>query len=225
MKSLDTKDTGKTYVEIAEEDHKPDFHTWARAPYWSASESLLLTFGKNPHAVVWTEKDMAGTSDFARHHDRIREQIQTAQRHKELSERIRPVEFLAWAKQHKIEFPDELEKAISVNELDIAQLHQRYEELEQRLRAENQKLRYELDRLRSASAPQPKESTKEPSTRVRGTLNKLIIAMALEGYRWDPKAARSKATTDISTDLEKHGLKLDQGIILKYLREAAEELP
>jgi hypothetical protein len=73
--------------------------------------------------------------------------------------------------------------------------------------------------------------TKQPTqekpllTRERETALKLIIGMAIAGYRYDPDAARSEVTGDISRDLQKLGISLDQDTVRKWLREAAELLP
>jgi len=214
--------------EVDAEYHKPNYREWARARRWSADECLFLTFGKNPDAIVLVEKDKAGTSHFARHRDAVREQILAAQRNKELPERIRPVEFLAWAREHKIDFPAELEEAVSTNELDLAQLQDRYE----KLRHENQMLRYELDRLKASSHPQLKESsTRELSKKERNSLNKLILGMAIHKYKWNPHAARHPAPSNIADDLKllhfdgvDLRLGLDEETVLKYLREAMEVL-
>jgi cell division protein FtsB len=216
--------------EVSAEYHKPNYREWARVPYWSAEECLFLTFGKNPRAIVMVEKDIAGTSDFARHRDVVHQQILAAQRNKELPERVRPIEFLAWTREHKIDLPDELEKAISANETDIAQLQDQYE----KLRRENQELRYEVDRLKDSNPPQPKEpsTNPEPSTKERTSLDKLILGMAMAKYKWDPNADRHPAAGKIAKDLgllELDGVRLDldldEGTVLRYLRKAKKVLP
>ncbi len=52
------------------------------------------------------------------------------------------------------------------------------------------------------------------------SLLKLVAAMAIGGYRFNPQAARNPATADIQSDLDKLGLGLDQKTVLKWLREA-----
>jgi hypothetical protein len=259
------KDLGEEARWDAEEWHsgelEADYRKWARRPYWSADECAALTFGKDPHQVNWDAvQDYLGLSRFAGYYEMLRERLLTAQGNKELPERIHPFEFFAWARRHEIDFPNELEKAVLKNDVDIeeleqqceqlkqrheelrrenqrlranevdsTQLQQRCEQLEQRhgeLRRENQELRYELDQLRTSTPPQLEElSTKEPSTKERKSLNKLIIGMAIAGYKWDPKALRSAVTKEITDDLQKQELHLSQDTILRYLREAAEELP
>lgn len=62
-------------------------------------------------------------------------------------------------------------------------------------------------------------------TRERDSLLKLVIGMAVKGYAFDPKATRSKAATEIRSDLEQLGLSLSDDTIRKYLREGADLLP
>jgi hypothetical protein len=198
-----------------------DYRKWARAPYWSAKQCVALATGEDP--------DRIGVFLVLYHQD-LHEKVLEAQRNKELPDRIRPIVFLEWAREHKIDFPDELEKAVSTTEVDIAQLEGRCGQLERRhdeLLRDNQRLQYELDRLQAAASRQKavKKAVKEPSTKERNYLNKLIIGMATGGYGWPPEAERSPVTTDIRKDLKKLELDMDEETILKYLRASREALP
>lgn len=57
------------------------------------------------------------------------------------------------------------------------------------------------------------------------SLLKLVAGMAVGGYRFDPKAVRSKTANEITDDLLRLGISLDQDTVLKWLRLAAELLP
>ena len=61
----------------------------------------------------------------------------------------------------------------------------------------------------------------ELSTRERDTLYKLIIGMAIEGYRYNPRAARNDATAEIAGDLAKHGIEVSDDTVRKWLKQAA----
>jgi cell division protein FtsB len=209
--------------EIAAEDHKPNYLKWARAPYWSAKQCVALVTGEDPdHIGVF----------LVLYHQDLHEKVLEAQRNKELPELIRPIVFLAWAREHKIDFPDELEKAVSTNEVDIAQLEERYGQLERRhdeLRRDNQELRYELDRLRALQPKKP--TTSKPSKKEFTSLYKLVIGMAIVKYKWDPAALRHPATRKISEDLNNAkvndvnlGLGLDQDTVHKHLHAAKDEV-
>jgi hypothetical protein len=66
---------------------------------------------------------------------------------------------------------------------------------------------------------------REVRTRERDSLLKLIIGMAVAGYKYDPKAGRSDKITEIANDLAELGISLDVDTVRKWLREAAELLP
>jgi len=54
---------------------------------------------------------------------------------------------------------------------------------------------------------------------------KLVIGMAVRGYKYQPGSSRSDATGDIANDLEHLGIALDADTIRKYLRDGAALLP
>lgn len=62
-------------------------------------------------------------------------------------------------------------------------------------------------------------------TKERETLLKLIIGMAVSGYKFNPKAKRNEATSDIVGDLDENGIALDPDTVRKWLKEASELLP
>jgi hypothetical protein len=213
-----------------------DFHEWARKAYWSAEECVALIFRKDPHQCNRQKiedifpADLADSfaqdlaDSFAQNYIAAHEQILAAQRNKELPERIRPIEFLAWARQYKNDFsyflvPYLLEKAVSANELDIAQLQDRYE----KLRRENQRLRYEMDRLRAAADAAPTPEPKEVTTRQRSSLLKMVIAMAMAKYGYD-RIKRNTAAGDIADEIQAREMELSEDTVRGFLQDAADEV-
>lgn len=75
--------------------------------------------------------------------------------------------------------------------------------------------------------PQIKPSADEKAlhTKERETLLKMIIGLAVDGYGFDPTAARSPVPKEISDALAARGIPLDVDTIRKWLREGAEFLP
>lgn len=59
----------------------------------------------------------------------------------------------------------------------------------------------------------------------KGSMLKLIAAMACEQYGFDPDARRSQAVPNLRQDLDMVGLPLDDKTIRKWLREACELVP
>ena len=68
-------------------------------------------------------------------------------------------------------------------------------------------LTFELEILRHDAATEKKEI----GTRERDTLLKLVIGMAVAGYKYDPTVSRSKVTSEIADDLPNEGIPLDPG--------------
>lgn len=56
-------------------------------------------------------------------------------------------------------------------------------------------------------------------------LLKILIGMALEGYKFGPKAGRSTVPKEIADDLAKQGIAMDVDTVRKWLKQAAELLP
>lgn len=54
------------------------------------------------------------------------------------------------------------------------------------------------------------------------SLLKLVAAMSIEGYRFNPNNTKNAAIADIASDLEKLGIPLDKKTIRKWLRESSE---
>ncbi len=66
---------------------------------------------------------------------------------------------------------------------------------------------------------------KSLGNRERDTLLKLIIGMAIKGYRYDPKALKNTSIKEITDDLDSLGISLDADTVRKWIKEAAEILP
>lgn len=162
--------------------------------------------------------------------------------------------FLAWAKRIGIDYPQEFEDKIAARGDYIGdwktlydELKGRYDDLNRRRdelfaeyadllgSAEKQnefirKLIQERDALqRQLSALEPRvpaQTDEAPlKPKERDSALKLIIGMAISGYRYDPKANRNEATRDIANDLDNLGIALDPDTVRKWLREAADLLP
>ena len=53
---------------------------------------------------------------------------------------------------------------------------------------------------------------------------KMIAAMAIGGYAFDPAAQRSETVKEIVSDLERQGVSLSDDTVRRYLTEAIEHL-
>lgn len=90
--------------------------------------------------------------------------------------------------------------------------------------AERDQAERQLAELRSQAQP-PNVAERPLVTRERETVLKLIIGMAVAGYRYDPSARRSAVSAEIASDLAKLGIPLNDDTVRKWLQEGAEHLP
>ncbi|SAK51442.1 hypothetical protein AWB80_01641 [Caballeronia pedi] len=64
------------------------------------------------------------------------------------------------------------------------------------------------------------DGSKSAATKERQTMLKMIIGLAMGGYRMDPDAHRNLHAKEMRLDLERAGVALDDATIKKYLDEA-----
>lgn len=168
---------------------------FAREPYWSAFEACWLSVGICPNGVI--EYDMGNidrTLGFHNYHliDDFKERFELIRKH-DIYQSLTPSR-----PEDYLHWFTQMEFSFPEN------------------------LANAIRRI-SGEAPSIPQNDGTPLLPLeRKTLLKLIAAMAIRGYRFDPKAARNQATSDIQSDLDHCGLPLDQKTILKWLREASE---
>lgn len=75
----------------------------------------------------------------------------------------------------------------------------------------------------------PKQSRDEPkalSAKERSSLHRMLVAMAIEGYVFDPKASRSETPGEIAKDVRRLGMDIDADTVRAHLKAAVSgELP
>jgi hypothetical protein len=227
-----------------------DFVHWSKAAYWRLDEATALSFGRNPAIVNWEAiKGWVQASPFVAEYARVRDLVIRARDFKQLYEPVPPGFFIAWARRMDIAFPDKLEEQVKVRGGNImdwktaydtaleehdkyvktaqAQMQQSLAQTEAAvnqvvvLRQECSTLQAKLAEAESVKNPAPEKPLK---TRERDTLLKLLIGMAVKGYRYNPKASKNPAVSDIASDLEQLGIALSDDTIRKWLGEAAQLL-
>lgn len=208
-------------------DAVADFDYWSRMPHWTLDEALALSFGKAPEVVSWkVVQPHIQVSQFARNYARRRELAVRALQWKQLSDPVLPGIFITWAKRTQFEFPTELEAAVAANGQVIEDWKSLYDKLcasiNERI-GECTRLRRELEALKSQRAISAE--AKPLLTRERDSLLKLVVGMAVQGYGFQPREARSPVPSEIASDLNQLGIGLDVDTVRKYLKEGAELWP
>lgn len=78
---------------------------------------------------------------------------------------------------------------------------------------------------RNNGGSKPEITEKPLGTVERENMLKLIVCMAIEGYKYKPFAARNESTNEIVSDLKARGIPLGSDTVLKYLKQGAELIP
>ena len=97
-----------------------------------------------------------------------------------------------------------------------------YQNIVESLEAKNRELTDALDQPQKCGSD---AKNRDIGTRERDSLLKLIIGMAIDGYGFDVKAARSPIARELSDNLQRLGLSLSDDTIRAYLNEAKALLP
>ena len=176
---------------------------WVRKGGWSPEEALLIFAKREPKSEVITYLQNMRDSEreespFAAAFFMTMELAKSAIEVGEISALGRPLEYLLWYEKMLQDVDDDIRMAI----LEI----------------------HDPNRFHALQYGVP-ENAVDLSNLEQRSLLKIVAAMAITGYRFDPAAARNEATSEIQSDADLLGLELDQKTILKWLRKACELIP
>jgi hypothetical protein len=217
-----------------------DVAHWASASFWTQDETAALSLGKDPRVVTWKAvSPLLNISPFARAFEARRDLVYRAGVMGQLLHQTAPSTVLAWAERMRISMPTELVEAIKALGLQIADwkfLHDiqvaEIRKLETIIAVKEAISKAEQPRTAHVTKLSERSSdtaaavrSKSGWTRERDSLLKLLIGMAVGGYRYDPKSNRSSTAKEIASDLALVGLQIDEDTVRKYLVEARELLP
>lgn len=182
---------------------KANYTDWGSVACWSLREAIALVSEENPKGSVIVRPG----STYGRVADLAQRAIQMGL----LTEPIIPRNFLDWADENGIRYPEELgvqvrKSQAAIPKIDVAALI-----------AERNNLREEVRKL--------KETEKPPHTKEFNTALKLIAGLAVASYKHNPRSERSSAIGSMANALAKVGISIDEDTIRKYVRRGEEYLP
>jgi hypothetical protein len=216
----------------------PDYDHYCKCATWTLEEAIALSFGAEPEKIssklIAPYAKLGGA--FPRKYMQRWVQAQRAKAAGQLWDPVLPGIFLAWAKNLGIELPTELLSNAVNRGISLTNWQNLYEQAiearkkrDEEFSATIEKWRTALETVRSQNAKllEDQKASTPPTelpdgesltTATRNSMLKLIIGMAIMGYRYDPRLDRNSATGDIRGDLEKLGLGLKNETIGKYLK-------
>ncbi len=213
-----------------------DFQYWAKMSFWSLEECTVLSFGRSPDIVkISNVESQRQYSPFVKELLDTHRLVKRATSMNQLAKSNIPGFFVAWAKRNNISIPQELADAVVAHGHQIADWKTGYEESVKHLQElqslsdkQNKQIEMLLQKINEMKAnQQTKRSVSKANLhpRTRDNLLRLIIVMAVDGYSYDPKAAKSPTHKDLEGFADQLGISLSDDTIRKYLKQAAELLP
>jgi hypothetical protein len=206
-----------------------EFDHWTRQALWNLDETCALFLGRDPDLVKFGfVKSLAPASLFAREYCSLRQTLERAQAANILRFPSQPKLLLDWALAVEYPLPEALVSLLKRrrtgddwwrNELDenkkkIAILEASLEDRDK-----------ELESLRDAVSVLKDIKKLEVGSRERTTLYTIIIAMAIDGYGYNPLAERSPTSREIVDAVTKLELSISDETVRSKLKEAVELLP
>ena len=218
------------------EELKANFREWSLKPSWTVFEAACLSFGLSPHKVRYESLKAENNSD--RYELTSAQKFKTGMYGEAKYQKVDIEEFttrfeimlrqkwgnnfaltpsaykpdhklpalmiIDWFKDKEIDFPNELAKLVRKNA--------------------------PKEVVKKADIQQPtvnKSAVVKTNEGARAktitSLNKLVIAMAIEKYGYKPEHIKKTSTTNIKNAVERMGIKIDDQAILARLKEAYEE--
>ncbi|WP_417514758.1 hypothetical protein [Minwuia sp.] len=206
----------RSYDWIVERDRL--ISLWAKASSWSLEEGIALAYNKDPDKAIRTVDSAFGDTalivpDPGRHHLKL---AIRAYQDGLLTMPIKPTEFIAWAENVGLKFDDSWHEAVS----PAASVAEPYSPKDNTLSGVG-----DGEAASSQPSDQVHQDNEEINPKVKASLLRLVIGMAVGAYAYDPADTRSDVTREIADDLDRAGVSLKRDTILKWLREGAELLP
>ncbi len=207
----------------------PNYQFWTRLPVWGHADAAALVIGRDPRKSTemvvydYASDDVAKAERAAvvGAYKDMRDLLGAAVRLGQLSEHETPERVMQWLDRRGISYPEELKEALQF----AADGEKSPDDEVARLRERVAKLEAEIAKLRETrSSGELAEITSSGTTKRLRSHQKLVLAMAIDKFRHDPRAERGTAVTNILNALARVGLKLDAGTTLSILRDAFHDI-
>jgi hypothetical protein len=204
-----------------------DFAYWCRMPNWKEREAVAIALGADPSDAWNYVRNVSGKSKshyptkppFAVAYEQLNTLVVRNFPLVRLGEAIKASLFIDWLAAERLPLPSRLVEAFS----EFGHPKTDWKSLAEKSLLENKALIDRVSSLETALANFAVSGS--ANTKERESLQKLVIGMAVKGYRYDPKVGRSGTPKEIADDLAALGISLSDDTVRKYLKDAAEFLP
>ncbi|WP_156389691.1 hypothetical protein [Methylobacterium sp. Leaf465] len=172
---------------------RADVERWGRSPTWSIKEAVALYLDRDPACFKWSDvKNWISGSNLIQGAADFRRAARDAVRLGELYKRTPPEELVHWAEAKGYTFPEHL--------VTIVGMHRPYE-------VPHRPTHDLWSRL---------------STKQQNNVFKLLLALAIDGYGFNPYRPGSRGSTPMGAATAAVGLRMDPQTITKMLQGIKE---
>lgn len=223
-----------------------DVGFWARSEIWTIEEAIALSMNRSPDKVSSGRLESAHAADtiFAREYVSRLRLANRALAVGTLTDPVEPIVMIRWLQSKRLSIPDSIvESVTALNEepadwreecieqarlrLDaekaFAEANRGHSSSEMRIVELSAELHFAHDRIESLEAVAAPED-EELNPKERTSLHKMLIAMAMKHYRYNPRAARNDATKTVQSTVENYGMKISEDTVRQHLRAACSVL-
>lgn len=204
---------------------------WARKPYWTAREAIDLSLNFEPFSTDGWRGDAPETGETIRERDDRFLILERALEIGEISEKSSAKDYLLWLKQRGYYVAPAWQRAVGVADqclqqpdpVELAELVAENAELQKLLRVKDERL-FELDaQLKASPSAEESRAQKSANTMRIASLQKALIACAVDGHGYTPRQKRSDVPKQIADKATELGCGLDPQTVRKLLKDASEQ--
>lgn len=228
----------------------PDLELWRRMAYWTPEEAVALALGMDPREFnASTLADESKDQELVKNFFDWLELLGRAIAIGHLNEKCEPEAFLDWLSAlglaGEFEFDESDSNLLSLTTQTVRRLQPinyraSYEGLEVQFRSIQQKLTQaeeelaelhdyteylEHERNEASSVSSEKPAYRKLDERKRKTHLKIILAISIEKYRYDPRKSKNTAPGRIQNATQLSGFEVSDETIRNVLAEAMGEFP
>ncbi len=204
---------------------------WARKPYWTAREAIDLSLNFDPFTTDGWRGEAPETGEtICEREDRFRI-LKRAMEIGEICEKSPVKDYLLWLKKRGYYVSPAWHRAAGLVDqssrqsetVKLAEMSAENADLQQQLGERDERLKELQQKLEAASREGDSRTQKSASTLRIATLQKALIACAVDGHSYDPRQNRSDVPKQIADKSAELGCSLDPQTVRRLLKEASEQ--
>lgn len=205
---------------------RADYQNWIRRETWTVDEATALLLGKNPEIVDWRSiNPLVYKSSFAKRYEMLRKHLKAAREAGRIRPADTPAGFIRHAKAIGFVLPADLQSLLVARQASPEPAAAAAPDTNRDNGVTTFRQLIEQNRNETPAepeiAPSAAEQTIAAMRQEREVLLKMLGAIAVARYRFDPGRDDMSATEEIVSDLRKGGFPVNAKSAHKLIGEAA----